>query len=121
MRPLFHPSIEAVTVEGILHALSEPIRLQIYMEIASAECPQICSQFLSIKGRELPKSTLSQHFKILREAGLIRSERQGVELRNVTRCKELKARFGGLIGSIIEAYKTQEYQRGLTSDDRLQG
>ncbi len=108
MRPLHHPSMKDVTVEGILYALSDPVRIQIYMDIASAECPQTCSTFLKVKGKDLPKSTLSQHFKILREAGLIISERKGVELRNVTRCKELSERFGPLVKSIIEAYLIQQ-------------
>jgi len=55
----------------------------------------------------LPKSTLSQHFRILREAGLIRSERKGVELINTTRCEELKERFGPMILAIVEAYAKQ--------------
>lgn len=108
MRPLSHPSIEDITVEGILYALSDPARLQIYMEIAAADCPQTCSTFLSMRNKKMPKSTLSQHFKILREAGLIKSVRKGVELQNTTRCAELKDRFGGLMMSIIEAYKTQQ-------------
>ena len=37
---------------------------------------------------------MSQHFKIPREAGLIRSERKGVELKNSTRCHELKKKYG---------------------------
>jgi DNA-binding transcriptional ArsR family regulator len=57
---------------------------------------------------KLPKSTLSQHFKILREAGLIRSERKGVELQNHTRCAELKPKFGELVGSIVKAFNEQE-------------
>jgi DNA-binding transcriptional ArsR family regulator len=40
-------------------------------------------------------ATLSQHFRALREAGLVRSERHGVELRNVSRCKEIERRFPG--------------------------
>lgn len=111
MRPLTHPAIQDVTVEGILYALSDPVRVQIYMDIAKAECPQTCSKFLSVKGKALPKSTLSQHFKILREAGLIRSERKGVEMHNTTRCAELKARFGPLVLNILEAYKTQDRSR----------
>lgn len=107
MRPLQHPAIQDVTVEGILHALSDPVRVQIYAEIASAGCPQTCSNFLTIQDRKLPKSTLSQHFKILREAGLIRSERKGVEMHNTTRCAEIFERFGALLPSIIEAYKIQ--------------
>jgi len=71
MRPLFHPAREDITVEGILHALSDPVRAQIYAEIAKADCPQICTAFLEMNDRVVPKSTLSQHFKVLREAGLI--------------------------------------------------
>src|SRR5580704_18545533 len=48
MRPLFHPSIEDVTVEGILHALSDPVRVAIYSQIVASGCPQNCSDFLRI-------------------------------------------------------------------------
>jgi len=80
MRPLYHPAIEDVTVEGILHALSDPVRAAMYGDIVSQGCPQNCSKFLTVSDRAIPKSTLSQHFKVLREAGLIRSERHGVEM-----------------------------------------
>jgi hypothetical protein len=50
---------------------------------------------------------LSQQFKILREAGLIRSERKGVELHNRTRCAEIEDKFGPMINAIIEAYKNE--------------
>ena len=107
MRPLFHPSPDDIKVEGILHALSDPIRVQIFAQIAQAECPQTCSTFLELSDRVVPKSTLSQHFKVLRDAGLIRSERRGVELHNSTRCEELQERFGPLIQSIIDAHMAE--------------
>jgi DNA-binding transcriptional ArsR family regulator len=107
MRPLFHPSIEDVTVEGILHALSDPVRVAIYSEIVASDASRICSNFLKISERTIPKSTLSQHFKMLRDAGLIRSERQGVEMHNTSRCAELNARFPGLIAAIVNAHKLQ--------------
>jgi DNA-binding transcriptional ArsR family regulator len=107
MKPLYHPSLSDITVEGILYALSDPVRVHIYAEIAQSGCPQICSNFLTVENRTLPKSTLSVHFKILREAGLIRSERRGVELQNTSRCQELQARFGAMIRAIIEAYRAQ--------------
>lgn len=72
MRPLFHPAIEEVTVEGILHALSDPVRVAIYADIVGSACSQACSNFLQVNNKDIPKSTLSLHFKILREAGLIR-------------------------------------------------
>jgi DNA-binding transcriptional ArsR family regulator len=107
MRPLFHPSIEEVTVEGILYALSDPVRVSMYADIVAQDCPQSCSNFLTMGTRAIPKSTLSQHFKILREAGLIRSERHGVEMHNISRCTELEERFPGLIRAIVNAHNRQ--------------
>jgi DNA-binding transcriptional ArsR family regulator len=107
MRPLFHPSIEEVTVEGILHALSDPVRVAMYADIVAQDCPQNCSNFLKVSDKAIPKSTLSQHFKMLREAGLIRSERHGVEMRNISRCAELEGRFPGLIRAIVNAHSIQ--------------
>jgi DNA-binding transcriptional ArsR family regulator len=108
MRTLFHPHVNDVTVEGILHAFSDPVRIEIYSDLAAAECAKNCSNYLTVQKRDLPKSTLSQHFRILREAGLIRSEKRGVELINTTRCAELRERFGPLVRSILEAYMSQK-------------
>jgi DNA-binding transcriptional ArsR family regulator len=107
MKPLFHPSIEDVTVESILHALSDPVRAAIYADIVGSECPYNCSNFLKVSQKDIPKSTLSQHFKALREAGLIRGERRGVEMYNTSRCSEIENRFPGLIAAIVNAHKVQ--------------
>lgn len=107
MRPLFHPAPDHVTVEGILHALSDPVRVAIFADIANSDCAQRCSDFAQITERGIPKSTLSQHFKALREAGLIRSERHGVEMRNTSRCDEVEKRFPGLIPAIVKAHQLQ--------------
>src|SRR3954464_14395163 len=97
MRPLFHPSMEDVTVEGILHALSDPVRVAMYADILGQDRASTCSAFLRVRDQAIPKATLSGHFRILREAGLIRSERFGVEMRNTPRCAEIEGRFPGLI------------------------
>ena len=107
MRPLFHPSVEDVTVEAILHALSDPVRVAIYADIVGQGCSQNCSNFSNITEKAIPKSTLSQHFKALREAGLIRGERRGVEMHNTSRCGEIEERFPGLISSIVKAHNIQ--------------
>jgi DNA-binding transcriptional ArsR family regulator len=107
MRPLFHPQIEDVRLETILHALSDPARAALFTQIAAADCAQTCTAPAGGAGQAIPKSTLSQHFKVLREAGLIRSERQGVEMRNTARCAEIDARFPGLLPAILEAHKRQ--------------
>jgi DNA-binding transcriptional ArsR family regulator len=115
MRPLFHPSIEDVTVEGILHALSDPVRVAIFAQIATAACPQSCSNFLKVSEKPIPKSTLSQHFKALREAGLIRGERRGVEMHNLPRCAEVEQRFPGLIPAIVNAHRIQAEGKSRSS------
>jgi DNA-binding transcriptional ArsR family regulator len=111
MRPLFHPSVEDVTVEGILHALSDPVRVAIFVQIAGSDCSRNCSNFLNVSEKTIPKSTLSLHFKALREAGLIRGERRGVEMYNTSRCLEVDKRFPGLIAAIVSAHKVQSEQK----------
>src|ERR1700677_4048742 len=111
MRPLIHPSVDDITVEAILHALSDPVRVAIFAQVVGSECPQSCSDFAKILERGIPKSTLSQHFKVLRESGLIRSERHGVEMHNTSRCTELEQRFPGLIPSIVKALKIQSGEK----------
>jgi DNA-binding transcriptional ArsR family regulator len=112
MRPLFHPSIEDVTVEAILHALSDPVRVAIYADIVGSNCSQNCSAFLNVSNKPIPKSTLSQHFKALRDAGLIHSERRGVEMHNTSRCAEIEKRFPGLIMAIVNAHNIQLRGKG---------
>lgn len=107
MRPFSHPSMDSVTVEGILHALSDPERMAIFVCLASAGIAQSCANLQQISERSIPKSTLSQHFRVLRDAGLIRSERQGVEMLNTSRRAEIDKRFPGLIESIMAAYCRQ--------------
>jgi DNA-binding transcriptional ArsR family regulator len=111
VKPLSHPALDDITVEGILHALSDPVRAAIYAGIVTAACATRCSTFLSIGDRSIPKSTLSQHFHALREAGLIRSERHGVEMHNTSRCQEIDRRFPGLIAAIIGAHAIQSQGR----------
>jgi DNA-binding transcriptional ArsR family regulator len=118
MRPLYHPSLDDITVEGILHALSDPVRAHILARILRADGAQTCSAFLQVSDRHIPKSTLSQHFKALREAGLIRSERKGVELHNTSRCQELSGRFGPLLSAVLGAHQAQQQRQGAAHRTR---
>jgi len=111
MKPLVHPSVEDITVEGILHALSDPTRVEIFSRIADSGCSASCSTFLTVGEKAVPKSTLSQHFKVLRDAGLVRSLRVGVEMQNSSRCQEIEQRFPGLLPAIVSALKAQSGER----------
>ena len=107
MRPLYHPHPDEMTVQGVLYALSDPVRVRIFMQLLSADCTKNCAAFMNVSSTPLAKSTLSQHFKILREAGLIRSERRGVELQNRVRCEEIATRFTDMIKAILDAYQKE--------------
>ena len=111
MKPLVHPALEDITVEGILHALSDPTRVEIFAKMADSSSSANCSSFLTGGQKAVPKSTLSQHFKVLRDAGLVRSERVGVEMQNISRCAEIETRFPGLLPAIIGALKAQSGER----------
>jgi len=56
MRPLLHPSLDALRPEAILHALADPERAAIFAEIAGSECVQRCSVLADTGARVIPKS-----------------------------------------------------------------
>ncbi len=98
MRPFVHPPIENVTLQGVLHALADPVRLQIVKSMRDKACAANCA---ALAPEGLAKSSQSFHFQVLREAGLIRSERRGAGVANTLRCEELEARFPGLLAAIL--------------------
>jgi len=107
MRSVDHPEIVDIPLEAILHALADPVRVKIFAGIAQQGCPQNCTAFVNVAEKPIPKSTLSQHFRILREAGLIRGERHGVQMHNISRAAEVDARYPGLLVAIAKAHKIQ--------------
>ncbi len=107
MKPLIHPAIEEVPVAAILYALADPVRVALFAEIVAQECARNCTNLVRVLEKPIPKSTLSQHLRLLREAGLIRGERHGVEMRNTSRCAEVEAHYPGLIRSIVDAHEVQ--------------
>lgn len=100
MRPFVHPAAEDISLSGVLHALADPARLAIIRTLACSEGGLSCGRAAPC---DLPKSTLSHHYRILREAGLIRQERRGTEVVNTPRCADLDARFPGLMQAILAA------------------
>ena len=107
MKPLIHPAMEDIPVETILHALADPVRAVLFSEIVAGDCTQSCTTLAGVVQKPIPKSTLSYHLRILREAGLIRGERKGTEMRNTSRCAEVEARYPGLLQAIAKAHAIQ--------------
>ena len=90
-----------------MHALSDPVRLSIVAELRKAEEGLNCVETTGRLKCSMPKSTCSQHYRILRESGIIHSERRGVELTSKVRRKELDSRFPGLLDAILKAWRRE--------------
>lgn len=99
VRAFHHPSADELTLDRILHALSDSTRRDIVMKLlakGSMNCGAACGT--------LPPSTISHHHRILREAGLICSERKGVEVVNSARRSDIDRRFPGLLDAILSRH-----------------
>jgi DNA-binding transcriptional ArsR family regulator len=103
--PLPEPAVDDLRLETVLGALSDPLRLRIVRKLLleSAAYDHPCSWF--DLGR--PKSTLTHHFKALREAGVTRQRQYGLERRSQVRVDDLQARFPGLL-ALVAAWEPRE-------------
>jgi DNA-binding transcriptional ArsR family regulator len=95
-----HPAAEDITLAGVLGALADPMRLRIVNSLLKKNDCMSCSEAAPCP--DMAKSTLSHHFRILREAGIIRTSKIGVENRNVLRSADINARFPGLLKQILK-------------------
>ncbi|WP_331738903.1 helix-turn-helix domain-containing protein (plasmid) [Streptomyces sp. NBC_00727] len=104
MKPLQHPRAADINIYAVLHALAEPARMQIVRTLVEAG-GKPCGTF----DINLSKSTLSAHFKVLREAGIIRQETAAGNSRvNTLRHEDLDARFPGLLTAVLVAVERTE-------------
>lgn len=97
MRVIPHPDLEQLHLTDVLHALSDPVRLEIV-------------QLLGVHG-ELPcgrlevsvsRSTLTHHLRVLRDAGVTFTRSEGVQRLVSLRSDEIEARFPGLLACVLE-------------------
>jgi DNA-binding transcriptional ArsR family regulator len=101
MTRFVHPAAEDITLAGVLGALSDPMRLTILRKLLeSGDRSLSCSA--AAPCAEMPKSTLSHHFRALRDAGLIRTTKHGVENLNSVRLDDVNGRFPGLLKAIMK-------------------
>ena len=98
MRAVHHVAPEEMRLANVLHALGDPVRLEIVRALAAVgERP--------CKGIEVSvaKSTLSHHLKVLRDAGLTRTRVDGARRLVSLRAEEVDRRFPGLLESVLRA------------------
>ena len=95
MKNLTHPSKEDISLFALLYALSEPLRFTIIEQLADGE-ELTCGSF------KLPfskgKSTMTHHFKVLRDAGLICTRVDGREHYTSLRRQDIEAAFSRTSG-----------------------
>ncbi|GGL86566.1 transcriptional regulator [Streptomyces fumigatiscleroticus] len=109
-RALPHPPREEIRLEAVLHALSDPLRLRIVRELAADGDELTCSQFVL----PVTKSTSTHHFRVLREAGVIRQVYRGTAKMNGLRRDDLDGLFPGLLDALLAAAERQAARLGTT-------
>jgi DNA-binding transcriptional ArsR family regulator len=98
-RALQHPDTEQLDLLDVLHALSDPTRMTI-VETLMASPERACGTFPV----QVAPSTLSHHFKVLRESGVIRQREEGTRRWTSLREEDLEERFPGVVPAIAAAY-----------------
>jgi len=101
-----HPERNEIHLEGVLHALSDPVRLGIVRELAAGG-ERRCGSFV----QAVTKSTMTHHFKVLREAGVIRQRQEATLRLTSLRREDLDTRFPGLLDRILEAAEDEAVLR----------
>lgn len=90
------PRRDELELSSILYALSDPIRLDIVRQLSAVDS-LACGHFEI----GMPKSSLSHHFRVLRESGVIATRREGTALLNRLRRQDLDSRFPGLLKAVV--------------------
>ena len=100
---LDQPSVEDIDMLEVLKALADPVRLLIVQKFADAEY-QSCS--IVNDDLEVHKSTLSHHYKVLRESGVTSTLKNGRSRDIRLRREDLDERFPGLLSGVLAGTKT---------------
>jgi DNA-binding transcriptional ArsR family regulator len=90
------PERKDLQLTAVLYALSDEIRLGIVRQLSEGG-EQACGVFEV----DRPKSSLSHHFRVLRESGVVSTRRDGKQLLNTLRRQDLNARFPGLLKAVL--------------------
>ncbi len=99
LRQAPQPHTEELELVSVLHALSDPVRLEIVRALAESGEGRPCGSF------QVPvtKSTLTHHFRVLREAGVIAQRHDGTTKITTLRRDDVEFRFPGLLDAVLSA------------------
>lgn len=94
-----HPDVEAITLQGVLEALVDPVRRSIVRQLAQAPQDIACGSF----DIAVTRSTGTHHFRVLRQAGVIRQYYVGTSKMNTLRVDDLESVLPGLLNAVVKA------------------
>lgn len=98
--PPVHTDPSEVPLETALLALADPVRRRLVRELAaSGDWERPCGSF----DVAVTKATLSRHFMVLREAGLLEQRDAGPKRLNRLRKPEFEEHFPGLLDLVLRA------------------
>ncbi|WP_425825741.1 ArsR/SmtB family transcription factor [Streptomyces fractus] len=95
--PLTHPDVDDFDLFKVMSALTDDTRLAIVVTLAAS--PGLaCNGF----NQDVTASVLTRHFRVLREAGVVRQHDVGTRRYNTLRKEELDQRFPGLLDLVLK-------------------
>jgi DNA-binding transcriptional ArsR family regulator len=109
---LHHPAIDELDLPSVLHALSDPMRLEIVRSLACAGDGELICKAIPLP---ISKATASHHFKVLRLAGVIAQRDEGTRRISSLRRDDLEQRFPGLLDSVLRAAQAEELERSASA------
>ncbi|GLY63419.1 transcriptional regulator [Amycolatopsis taiwanensis] len=92
------PERDEIRIEAVLHALADPVRLDVVRQLARSG--EVACGALDVS---VSKSTLTHHLRTLREAGVTVSRQQGTIRLQSLRRKDLDELFPGLLDGVLAA------------------
>ncbi len=102
-RTIAHPDLAQVMLQQVMEALVDPVRRMVISQLARKGESMSCGTFET----PVSTSTLTHHFNVLREAGVIRQYYVGVTKMNTLRADEIEERFPGLLEAVIMACEAE--------------
>ena len=96
-----HPEPEQILLENVLFALGNPLRLAIVRQIADGS-ESSCN---TLRPQDVAKSTMTHHWRVLRDSGVIWQRTQGRENIISLRREDLDARFPGLMTTLLQVMR----------------
>lgn len=106
-----HPQREEIRLENVLAALGNPMRMTVISILADGG-EHTCGSLL--KG--VSKSTLTHHWRVLRDSGVIWQRPSGRENLLSLRRDDLNARFPGLVDALLAAAEEDALTRATLND-----